>query len=575
MKKFLVVPFLSLIATLSGENAFKAEAQKIHAHLLINDVLSACEEAQACFLLYPNSIPILEAYIKALAQTNDDKSLWKIWSVYSRIAQDPYQNRELLETMSWGIISSGYSSSSPIIRTMAILGAFFGQDAKGVKILCKGMRDHNSFIRAITVKLSSHLRDARLCDEIIRMFHEERSWNVKMEVIKAVGQMKLQQARPLLMNMIESASSTADEKAKAVSSMVELLDTAQTSDIKRLAGSNRFGLRLLACQLLESFELNDELHIVDTLLHDSHAEVRTAALHAIGSLRINLDHSPPLLNKTIQLLQDSNHEVQTMAAWTLTLYQSNLAAPAFNQLLNHENPEIRQRAAAALSATGMYGQAILLDAFKNAKDPYVRMNLALGLIMQRTNTIEACQTLYEGLMMKERLMWDESGYFKTLLKSDIKHDDTIPNLPENINQITRLEILNILFVMKFPKAQEALISFLQQKTQGITGLASALMLTEGNEEAISIVESLLTNPDKKIKIQAALVLAIWGRGERAIQVLQDAYAESDRTTKERILEGLGRIGSSATIPFLVEKLQEPSQSLRIIAAAALLECLNH
>ncbi|HRD55298.1 MAG TPA: HEAT repeat domain-containing protein, partial [Parachlamydiaceae bacterium] len=58
-------------------------------------------------------------------------------------------------------------------------------------------------------------------------------------------------------------------------------------------------------------------------------------------------------------------------------------------------------------------------------------------------------------------------------------------------------------------------------------------------------------------------------------VLQDFYAQADREMKERILEGIGRIGSSASIPFLVECLKEPFQSLRVIAASSLLQVLYH
>ena len=89
-----------------------------------------------------------------------------------------------------------------------------------------------------------------------------------------------------------------------------------------------------------------------------------------------------------------------------------------------------------------------------------------------------------------------------------------------------------------------------------SALASALLLTEGDEEAIKIVEGLLKDKDKKIKVQAALVFAVWGKGEEAIAILERAYADADRMTKERILEGLGRIAAESSIPFLVEKLQE-------------------
>jgi hypothetical protein len=78
-----------------------------------------------------------------------------------------------------------------------------------------------------------------------------------------------------------------------------------------------------------------------------------------------------------------------------------------------------------------------------------------------------------------------------------------------------------------------------------------------------------------VKVQAALILALWGREESAIATLQQAYGGSDRELKEKIIEGVGRVGAKSSIPFLVEKLQEPSPTLRLLAAAALLQCLYH
>lgn len=549
--------------------------QKINAHLTINDVLSACEEAQLGLISHPDSKYIQEAYIRALARTNDDKLLWKTWKSYSTKVPEPYKDRDLLETMAWGIIATGTTSSSPVIRSIALLGAFFGQDARGVEILSKMMHDPNSYIRAVTVKLASHMHDVKLRDEVIRLFHQEKNWMVRIEVLKALGSMKVHEARPLLMNLIASNESTAEEKLASVKSLVELQDTINDKELKQLAESDRSGLRLLSCKLIEYFNLGHHTDTLTKFLTDNHPEVRIAALHALGIIRISINEHPNLHFLCTKLANEPNPQVAMMAAWLMTLNDSSLSREIFDKLLRNENSEVRHLSAAALASTGKYGITTLLAQFKKSTDPLVKMNLALGLIMQRTATDQACRTLYEGLNLKERWMWEESGYFKVLFKSKVKHDDSLPNLPESINQITRLELLNILFIMKFPEAQNALKKFLQQKTNGITGSASALLLTEGDEEAIKMVESLLKDPDKKIKIQAALVLAIWGKGEEAITVLEQAYDEADRTTKERILEGLGRIGAPSTIPFLVEKLQEPYQTLRIIAAAALLDCLNH
>ena len=64
-----------------------------------------------------------------------------------------------------------------------------------------------------------------------------------------------------------------------------------------------------------------------------------------------------------------------------------------------------------------------------------------------------------------------------------------------------------------------------------------------------------------------------GGGDTALDTLTIAYSQVDREMKERILEGIVKISSPKSIPFLLDRLQEPNQSLRVMAAAGLVLCL--
>ena len=129
--------------------------------------------------------------------------------------------------------------------------------------------------------------------------------------------------------------------------------------------------------------------------------------------------------------------------------------------------------------------------------------------------------------------------------------------------------------MQHPDAQQAIKQFLQENTWGITGFASSLLLTEGDDAALDLVQELLNETNDQIRVQAAIVLALWGRHEDAIQVLEDAYSSADRELKEKILESVGSIGEMRSIPFLMSAMEEPYQTLRLIAASSILQCLYH
>jgi len=76
-----------------------------------------------------------------------------------------------------------------------------------------------------------------------------------------------------------------------------------------------------------------------------------------------------------------------------------------------------------------------------------------------------------------------------------------------------------------------------------------------------------------VQLQAAIVMAAWGQEEKALPMLTQAYATASRQRKEQILEALGSIGAKESLPFLMDRLDESYQTLRLIAAAGILQTL--
>ncbi|CCB87018.1 MULTISPECIES: HEAT repeat domain-containing protein [Parachlamydia] len=549
--------------------------KRIHAHLVLNDTDEACSEALQGIQAFPHSIPIHKAYIHALSAKGDEKEILAIWKAYQQLAPDR-DSRQISEEIAWGVIHKGAASSSPIIRVISLLAAFFSQDARGVSLLARHFNDSNAFIRRAIVELSANMRDDILCKNILLVLRQEKNWKVYQEAIQAAGEMKIFDAKPDLIKILTDDKSMLEEKISAAIALSTMVESISHEQLHELVRSNRVGLRLLACQLVYRWSLIDELDEMLYLTTDSHAQVRAIALQVLGLLGRTEKYREQTIRSALRLVNDRDPEVVIPAAWILVLTEHPQGEIVFKQLLKNPEQEIQVKAAGALSSTGKYGIPLLQYALRRDNAPFVRLNAALGLIHQQIDVEKACAILEEGLKEHpERWMWEEFGVFKALAASTIKHDEDIPCYPESVDQSTRLEILNILAIMESPKAQEAIKHFLKEKRWGVSGMASILLLTEGDEEALSIIETLIDDPDPQIHIQAALILALWGRGEKAINTLQAAYPQASRDLKEKILEGLGRVGSETSIPFLIEQLEEPFQSLRIIAASSLLQCLYH
>lgn len=549
-------------------------ARRVQAHLVVRDYLIAVEEAQQALSVYPHCIALHEGYIRSLAKIGEEKKLLQAWERYVQLFPEKKLNRELIEEIAWGVLQKASYSSSIIMREMSLLAAFFSQDSKGIAILHQGMRDSNYAVRADAVKLASHFHDYKLIEEVKRLFQEETVWSVRQKVLEAIGKMKIHSLRPDLETLIASNESLATEKMLAIAALLELMDSINRTEIENLSSSNRSGLRQLACQAIVYFQSLRDVDQLMLLAKDPHPDVRVEAFQALGQLKPS-GKIEELLVLARQSAKDVNYQVALSAAWLLTLYLPDEGQKTFERFLSDTRREVRSLAAAALGATGRYGITFVLDQFREHSDPFVRLNLALGLIGQRQSTQEAANYLSQ-ILMTENDKWGthEVGFFRAIINKPMAKDDSLTSL-ETENQLLRLELLNLLAILKAPNTQQAIRQYLSERSWEISATASILLLMEGDEFAIDIVQQLLQDKQPRIRLQAALILSLWSREESAIQILEDGFANSDWELKSRILEGIGRIGSTRSVPFLLNVLKESSQTLRLIAAMALIQCLNH
>lgn len=570
--------FLRICIFMLWAMALNADAEtiekRVYAHLVIHDPTTAVVEARQSLYHNPNNPKIWESYIRALAKNHDEKEMMNAWNSYAAQFPNAIENHELIEAMAWGVIEKGSRASSPLIRVIALAGAFLSHDAKGIELLCQHMSDNNSCVRGVSVELASEMRDAKLCDEVLRLFHQEKVPKVREAVIEAIGKMKIKSARSDLVAIVANPKSSAQEKSVAIQALVEMLETADKEDIRNLATSNRAGLRLMACHVVSYFDLESALDLIFPLLRDPYSEVRAAAISTFGSLGVKSYREYQVADLAAALLNDSDPDVAISAAKVLTIHEPKRGQEAFQQWLRHDQQDIRIFAAGSLSACGKYSLPLLKSAFKETKDPYVKMNLALGLIGQRECVEPACEALCSVLMdVEERLGWKEKGDCRMLVPSKMAIEALSLDSSTIVNQQVRLDILNIVAIMEYSKTQEALSRCLEHRQWGVAGNAAVLLLTEGDDAALDLVRKLLDSNRESVRVQAALILALWGREEQVINILQEAYVKADRELKEHILEGIGKIGAQSSIPFLISTLQESSQVLRIYGASALLQAL--
>ena len=112
------------------------------------------------------------------------------------------------------------------------------------------------------------------------------------------------------------------------------------------------------------------------------------------------------------------------------------------------------------------------------------------------------------------------------------------------------------------QAQEAVKSFLQNQTWGVTGAAAATLLKREMKRIYQWFATCLHDPEEKVRVQAALILAMVGSDPSAVKVLQEAYPRVDRDMKGAYPGGDRHIGDPQSIPFLLKILESLSDPAR-------------
>lgn len=567
-----LVPVLC-VGALSEEEGVR----RVQAHLLIEDNLAALDEAQALARQYPESLAAAGALLEALAANGWEEAALDLWTSITAKHPEMLYDRHLLEELSWGVLKKGIESNQYGIRLAAMIGAYLTHDVRAVPVLLKMMRDSNAVIRSVAVQMSASYRDAPLKDEILRMMSEEKVWMVRLEAIKAAGLLRIKELAPRLKALVQNEKTTYEERQLAIASLVEITDEISPEELRSLARSNRAGLRHLACMIALHFQMEEATPEIERLISDTHPDVRVAALNAFGlhyREKVDAAKAKEILAAP---LKDSDPAVAITAAWAALLVEPAFGRPHMERWLTDSLPESRRTAAAALAASGGRGSDLAAETLKISEDPYVKANLALGLLGQRKETAACCDILYNFLVGEKRMwMWDPrpNPLFQVLAPSQVRHSDQIPNYPEAIDQMTRLNLVSLLAQVEDPRALPALKTFLQRKNWGITGVAAATLLQEGDDSALEIVRELVNDSDPNVRLQACLVLAMMGRDESVLRELRGAYLGAEHEKKLHILEALGRVGNAETFSFLAGVLREPFPILRVAAAASLIQSLN-
>lgn len=535
---------------------------KIEAYLAINAPQDALQECQK--VKDKKSRRLLE--VKCFAALGDIPAMLKSYS------QLESPDSKLLEVMAWAIIRKASESNSPFIRQEAALAAFMANDAKSIPLALRAIDDSSEQARLIAINMAAKLPDDKIKKRSLEKIQNDSSPRVRSQAILTSGYLHIEEAKDILQAILEESEVDPMEKIAAIEALTNIYRTCDKELIQKLATSPRAQERLLACYLVLMLQESSGINPILSLVNDGSQDVRLLALQCVGIVA-----KDALSRSAIEpLLSHQDNKTKLLACWLLLLKGDSMkqAEHTLREFLNHPDARMRLYAASAISHAGKCGVDLALYGMKTNPDPIVRLNLAMSLIWQRVEQKDACMAIIETMKTKIRLSEVRFGIFSVIGPTTSRHVAHIARLPETEDLLTRLELYAMISSCSCVDIKESIRIFLKERTWGISGQAACLMMQEG----ILIFDELrdcLKDPNREIGLQAAFLLALNAQDEEALQVLKLAFPTSSRQMKEFIIYAMGTIGAKSMLPFLVEVLNEPFESLRVSAARAILLSLYH
>jgi len=556
----------SLFAALSQEEGLS----RIRAHLLLSDPVSAMKEAEVQRALFPDSQEIAKCELICMARSG------RAGDAYRRLNElEATDDLELVEEVAWSFLCAAEHSAQIPVVSSSLIGNYLTRDVRAVKALMHSMRSSNAGLRMLAVRLGAAYGDAVLVDTLEAMLGTEQVWYVKLEIIRALGHLRVKSSAEKL-EAILSQSEFAEEKVACVGALVTFYDDVTEEQVDLLLESKSSGLRLLGLQLLIHFDKNQWREKCLRPLMDHSVDVRCAALTTLGMLGMGeLEFGGTLAT----LLEEDLYPVNVHAAWLLLKQNRMEGYRHLYRMAMHGDDKLRRLAAASIASSGVAGELLAEKLLKESSDPYVKVNIALHMLggsIERNLTTKQIFNFLDQTDEKIMFEYFPGSFFTAVAPSQVRHSPHVAQYPLLVDQMVRLQLYSALAVVKAKGSEKLIAKFLDRGMSEVVQAASMTLLQEGSREALDQVKELLQDESLSdtVKLGATLVLAYAGE-EEAFDQLKSMYFNFGRMEKLMIIEALASVKGQKSLSFLISLLDEHAHILRIASASAIIQSLRN
>ena len=554
--------------------------EKISYNLLIRNDAEAINQSNEAIRLFPYSKNLRKLYLESLSSMGAEKKLLRAWQQFSRDFPDDKYEDGVLEVVAKGVLHNAELSemySSKHYR-YSVADAF--TDSSSVESLKEGFQDSNFVVREMALNAALAHGDETLCDDILEMLKTEKVASVKRKGIEVLLRIKGADAKHLLEDMLNDKNLSYLDRISFLLTLLDGKDKISRDELEKLTQSEQMIERLIACYVYSYFSHKKDLDLLKPLLKDPIHDVRLQAITSLGHLRTSEIDGEKIKDILQPLIQEGTTETALLSSWACQMANDPLEDHRLRDFLYHSNPKIRLQAASLIGYSLPYTEGIAEEFFETHTDPFVRLNLSVSMLAQRKRIKDASNQVFEFLQAHESAQFKSSFPYpmETIWPSSLLEDQEkmAGGMPSALqSEIVEFCLLNLLAILEDPRAQGLISNFLDTHHSNVALASIAQFLRAESAHVLDLICSFFDHPDMNKRVQAAALVALLKKEEKALEVLYEAYPKSDRKIKEMIILIVGQIGSKESIPFLMDAVYEPSQTLRVIASSSLMKCLRN
>lgn len=562
---------LYLIAALLPLALFgEGEEEKIEARIVLGDFLGAEETAEAFLEEAPENAKVRHLLLKALvAQGKSVKSVRLIQSL-----NDPLEFTDWMEEGAWAVIKKASVSPSLESQMRALIGAFLTQDIKAARLIERALGASNQHLKLLAIHLAGYYPDSFIKQALFSLVSLPERPAVRQEAIASLCQINDPEVRAFLEEALSEKKFSDRGKIATLARCYEARISLEKHIIIDLVQNASPLFRIYGIYLIDqALDASWVATLTSLALNDTSSHVQLAAVEVLARSYPKIVVPSEFLEGIAPFLEASDLNLRLASAYYFARKGEEAGYKVLLEVINTSHPFWGNFAAALLVQSGEQGLAYAGKLFKELRDPFIRLNLAMGLVGQQKNQQEVVEFL--GALVADpdiRLEKKDEGIASFFLTDQFEQVPYVYLFQKD--KVLKLELLNLISRFDKEKAIEGMRVFLKDRNFSLGALSARLLLSEGDEDLFQGIKQLLKEEDGRLRVHAALTLALWAKDQTALPVLLEEYPKASRREKELILEGLGQIRSEKAVPFLLERLSEPSETLQVMAASSLLLSLR-